>query len=74
MKLFAIGCYNSYGPFALIMAETIGEAYSKLESLKKGDLIGVGQTFESWEDVFYTLLRQHNMVEVKCGIYIGEYE
>ena len=40
MKLFAVGNYDKFAVFALVIAETEKEALEKMKNLKDGDTIG----------------------------------
>ena len=40
MKLFAVGNYDRFGVFALVVAETEEQALEKLKNLKEGEVVG----------------------------------
>lgn len=42
MKLFAIGNYDSYDVYAIVMAETAEEAVEKIKNLTENDSVGAG--------------------------------
>ena len=54
MKLFAIGDYDDYNVYAIVMAETAEEALEKIKNLTENDSVGADDDKLEKEDIeFY---------------------
>ena len=80
MKLFAIGNYDKYAVYALVIAETEEQALEKIKKLKEGDCVGgFGDAdypldeFDLEEGASISDLKETKRVtEITSGIYFME--
>ena len=76
MKLFAVGNYDKFSVYALVMAETPEEAILKIKNLKAGDIVGVNDVLDNIDIerhcIKYILDAADKVKEVPSGIYIAE--
>ena len=75
MKLFAIGNYDEYAVYALVMAETEEEAINKVRNLKVGDVVNAGDyKIDEYELSYreYDILTTDRVTEIPSGIFITE--
>ena len=77
MKLFAIGNYDDYDVYAIVMAETAEEALEKIKNLTENDSVGAGnykltkQNIESYKENILDFTNQR-ITEIHSGIFFGE--
>lgn len=75
MKLFAVGNYDEYSVYALVMAETEEEAINKARNLKVGDVVNAGDyKIDKYELSYreYDILTTDRVTEIPSGIFITE--
>lgn len=75
MKLFAVGNYDEYDVYALVMAETEEEAINKVRNLKVGDVVNAGNyKIDKYELSHreYDILTTDRVTEIPSGIFITE--
>ena len=77
MKLFAIGNYDGYDVYAIVMAETAEEALEKIKNLTENDSVGAGNDKLEKEDIeFYKEniidFTNQRIIEIPSGIFFGE--
>ena len=77
MKLFAIGNYDGYDVYAIVMAETAEEALEKIKNLTENDSVGAGnykltkQNIEFYKENIIDFTSQR-ITEIPSGIFFGE--
>ena len=74
MKLFAIGNYDSYDVYAIVMAETAEEALEKIKNLTENDSVGADDDKLEKEDIeFYKEniidFTNQRITEIPSGIF-----
>ena len=77
MKLFAIGEYDDYNVYAIVMAETAEEALEKIKNLTENDSVGAGNyKLKKHEIEFYKEniidFTNQRIAEIPSGIFFGE--
>ena len=77
MKLFAIGDYDDYNVYAIVMAETAEEALEKIKNLTENDSVGADDDKLEKEDIeFYKEniinFTNQRITEIPSGIFFGE--
>lgn len=79
MKLFAVGNYDRFGVFALVMAETEEQALEKLKNLKEGDVVGGFRDIYSLDEFdledgssVSRLKETKKVTEIPSGVYFVE--
>ena len=80
MKLFAVGNYDKYAVYALVIAETEEEALEKVKNLKEGDTVGYfsddAYALDEYDLEHGAALREvaesKRVTEIKSGIYFTE--
>ena len=77
MKLFAIGNYDGYDVYAIVMAETAEEALEKIKNLTENDSVGAGNDklkkneIEFYKENIIDFTNQR-ITEIPSGIFFGE--
>ena len=77
MKLFAIGDYDGYDVYAIVMAETAEEALEKIKNLTENDSVGADNDKLEKEDIeFYKEniidFTNQRITEIPSRIFFGE--